>query len=252
MNNASAVGKTNALIVLNGITKLYQKGQDSVRALDGIDLSVAEKGMVAIVGASGSGKSSLLHIIGAMDRPTDGEITVAGQALRSLPESGLTRFRRKTIGFVFQSFNLIPNLSALENVMLPMEFNDVPSDERHARAKALLEKVGLGTRLNHKPRELSGGEQQRVAIARALANNPPLIMADEPTGNLDSKTGQIIYELLREIARERTVIVVTHAESLARLADRILHIRDGRLEADSQADQTNSHDFQMQRNINHA
>jgi putative ABC transport system ATP-binding protein len=252
MNNASAVGKTNALIVLNGITKLYHKGQDSVRALDGIDLSVAEKGMVAIVGASGSGKSSLLHIIGAMDRPTDGEIMVAGQALRTLPESGLTRFRRKTVGFVFQSFNLIPNLSGLENVMLPMEFNDVPSDERHARATALLGKMGLGTRLHHKPRELSGGEQQRVAIARALANNPPLIMADEPTGNLDSKTGQMIYQLLKEIARERTVIVVTHAEALAQMADRILHIRDGKIESDSQPLDMGSPNVGDQRSVNHA
>lgn len=230
MSNANAAAHRDALITLKGVTKVYRKGQDSVRALDGIDLSLAEKGMVAIVGSSGSGKSSLLHIVGAMDRPTQGEIVVAGLALHTLPESGLTRFRRKTVGFVFQSFNLIPNLSALENVMLPMEFNDVPGDERRTRAKALLDKVGLGARQSHKPRELSGGEQQRVAIARALANNPPVIMADEPTGNLDSKTGQMIYELLKEIARERTVVVVTHAEALAQMVDRIVHIRDGRLE----------------------
>lgn len=235
MSNANAAAHRDALITLKGVTKVYRKGQDSVRALDGIDLSLAEKGMVAIVGSSGSGKSSLLHIVGAMDRPTQGEIVVAGLALHTLPESGLTRFRRKTVGFVFQSFNLIPNLSALENVMLPMEFNDVPSDERRTRAKALLDKVGLGARQSHKPRELSGGEQQRVAIARALANNPPVIMADEPTGNLDSKTGQMIYELLKEIARERTVVVVTHAEALAQMVDRIVHIRDGRLEEDSQS-----------------
>ncbi len=251
MNKANAAANQGALISLKGLTKIYRKGQDSVRALDGIDLSLAEKGMVAIVGASGSGKSSLLHIVGAMDHPTDGEIVVAGQALRTLPESGLTRFRRKTVGFVFQSFNLIPNLSALENVMLPMEFNDVPGEERHARAKTLLEKIGLGARLHHKPRELSGGEQQRVAIARALANNPPLIMADEPTGNLDSKTGQIIYELLKEIARERTVVVVTHAEALAQLADRVVHIRDGKLESDSQSAQTGNTHFETRRNVNH-
>jgi len=189
--------------------------------------------MVAIVGASGSGKSSLLHVMGAMDRPTSGEVLVADQALNTLSEDALTRFRRQTVGFVFQSFNLIPNLTALENVMLPMEFNGVPAEERRRRARALLERVGLGQRLDHRPRELSGGEQQRVAIARALANDPPLILADEPTGNLDSKTGQMIYELLKEISKERTVLVVTHAEALAAMADRIVHIRDGQLKEGS-------------------
>jgi len=218
-----------ALIALRGVTKLYRKGQETVRALDGIDLDVAEKGMVAIVGASGSGKSSLLHVIGAMDRPSAGDVRVAGQDLNRLPEAALTRFRRQTAGFVFQAFNLIPNLTAAENVMLPMEFNGLPSSRRRERASALLERVGLGKRVAHRPRELSGGEQQRVAIARALANDPPLVLADEPTGNLDSKTGQVIYELLKEISRERTVLVVTHAEALAQMADRVIHIRDGRL-----------------------
>ena len=217
------------LIALRAVTKVHRKGHEAIRALDGIDLDVAEKGMVAIVGASGSGKSSLLYVIGAMDRPTSGELRVAGQDLNTLPEAVLTRFRRQTIGFVFQSFNLIPNLTALENVMLPMEFNGVPAFERRARAGALLDRVGLGKRIGHRPRELSGGEQQRVAIARALANDPPLVLADEPTGNLDSKTGQVIYELLKEIARERTVVVVTHAEALAQMADRVVHIRDGQL-----------------------
>jgi ABC-type lipoprotein export system ATPase subunit len=165
-----------------------------------------------------------------MDRPTSGDVLVAGQPLNTLREDALTRFRRQTVGFVFQSFNLIPNLTALENVMLPMEFNGVPAPERRRRARALLERVGLGQRLDHRPRELSGGEQQRVAIARALANDPPLILADEPTGNLDSKTGQVIYELLKEIAAERTVVVVTHAEVLAQMADRVIHIKDGKLE----------------------
>ncbi len=218
-----------ALIVLRGVTKLYRKGQEAIRALDGIDLEVAEKGMVAVVGASGSGKSSLLHVIGAMDRPNAGEVRVAGQDLNSVPDAALTRFRRQTVGFVFQAFNLIPNLTALENVMLPMEFNGVAAPERRARARAVLERVGLGKRLDHRPRELSGGEQQRVAIARALANDPPLVLADEPTGNLDSKTGQLIYELLKDIARDRTVVVVTHAEALARMADTVVHIKDGRL-----------------------
>ncbi len=217
------------LIALRRVTKLHRKGQETIRALDGIDLDVAENGMVAVVGASGSGKSSLLHVIGAMDRASSGQLRVAGQDLTTLSEAALTRFRRQTVGFVFQAFNLIPNLTALENVMLPMEFNGVPASERRERAGARLERVGLGKRVGHAPRELSGGEQQRVAIARALANDPPLVLADEPTGNLDSKTGQLIYELLKEIARERTVVVVTHAEVLAQMADRVVHIKDGRL-----------------------
>jgi ABC-type lipoprotein export system ATPase subunit len=218
-----------ALIALRGVTKMHRKGSEVIRALDGIDLEVAEKGMVAIVGASGSGKSSLLHVLGAMDRPSSGEVRVAGQDLSRLPEAALTRFRRQTVGFVFQAFNLIPNLTAVENVMLPMEFNAIAGPERRRRAAGLLERVDLSKRFAHRPRELSGGEQQRVAIARALANDPPLILADEPTGNLDSTTGQMIYELLKGISRERTVLVVTHAEALAQMAARVVHIKDGRL-----------------------
>jgi ABC-type lipoprotein export system ATPase subunit len=169
-------------------------------------------------------------MIGAMDRPTRGEVIVAGKTLNGLPGSELTRFRRQTVGFVFQTFNLIPNLTALENVMLPMEFDHVPKPERVRRAKSLLERLGLGQRLKHRPSELSGGEMQRVAIARALANNPPLVLADEPTGNLDSQTGQTIYELLKEISSERTVLVVTHAEALAQMANTVLHIKDGRIQ----------------------
>lgn len=232
MNDQMAVSAHSALITLHNVEKTYRKGKEIIRALDGIDLEVSAQGMVAIVGPSGSGKSSLLHIIGAMDRSSSGEVVVAGQTMNTLPEASLTVVRRKTVGFVFQSFNLIPNLSALENVMLPMEFNGVPPAERRQRATALLERLELGGRLTHRPRELSGGEQQRVAIARALANDPPLVLADEPTGNLDSKTGQMIYEMLKEIANERTVIVVTHAEALAALADRVLHIRDGKLVTD--------------------
>jgi len=227
------MNEKGALIALRGVTKLYRKGHETIRALDGIDLDVAEKGMVAIVGASGSGKSSLLHVIGAMDRPSSGHVRVAGQDLNALSEAALTRFRRETVGFVFQAFNLIPNLSALENVTLPMEFNGVPPAERRERGNRLLDRVGLGKRVTHKPRELSGGEQQRVAIARALANDPPLVLADEPTGNLDSKTGQLIYELLKEIARDRTVVVVTHARVLAQMADRVVDITDGRLVPDT-------------------
>lgn len=212
-------------------TRVYRKGAQEVRALDGVSLSAESPGLIAIVGPSGSGKSSLLHLIGAMDRATSGEVAVAGRSLAAMSDAELTAFRRATVGFVFQAFNLIPNLSALENVMLPMEFDGVASAERHHRAKELLGRIDLGTRLTHRPRELSGGEQQRVAIARALANNPPVVLADEPTGNLDSKTGALTYELLKEISRERTVLVVTHAEPLAAMADRVLHLQDGRIAA---------------------
>jgi len=223
------MSEPKAVVQLKAAAKHYPRGSEVVKALAGVDLRIDGTGVVAIVGPSGSGKSTLLHLIGAMDRPTRGEVIVAGQALNELPEKALTRFRRQTVGFVFQTFNLIPNLTALENVMLPMEFNKIEKAERDSRARRLLEQVGLAHRLTHRPGELSGGEQQRVAIARALANNPPLILADEPTGNLDTETGQKIYELLREVARQRTVLVVTHAEAFARMADRVLHIKDGRL-----------------------
>ncbi len=223
------MSEARAVVQLKDLAKYYPRGGEVVKALDGVDLRLHGTGMVAIVGPSGSGKSTLLHMIGAMDRPTRGEVIVAGRALNGLAEKALTRFRRRTVGFVFQTFNLIPNLTALENVMLPMEFNKIEKAERVSRAGRLLDQVGLGHRLTHRPGELSGGEQQRVAIARALANDPPLILADEPTGNLDTESGQKIYELLQEVARQRTVLVVTHAEALARMADRVLPIKDGRL-----------------------
>lgn len=221
----------NGLIVLREVSKIYQRGEQVVVALDGIDLEVPERGMVAIAGASGSGKSSLLHIIGAMDRASSGEVFVAGQRLDTLPAAALTAFRRNTVGFVFQSFNLIPNLSAIENVMLPMEFAGVAPEERKQRAGALLEQVGLAARVTHWPRELSGGEQQRVAIARALANNPPLILADEPTGNLDSQTAQQVGQLLLDLhGQEKTMLLtVTHSADLAAIFPRRLNMLDGTL-----------------------
>ncbi len=229
---------SDPVIELRGAAKTYRKGGEVVEALAGVDLTVPGPGMVAVVGPSGSGKSTLLHIVGAMDRPTRGEAIVAGRPLGHLSGAELTRFRRQTVGFVFQTFNLVPNLTAFENVALPMEFNATPRAARRERATALLNRFGLGARLKHYPRELSGGEMQRVAIARAIANEPPLVLADEPTGNLDSRSGQTIYELLREIARERTVLVVTHAEDLARLADRVIHMRDGRLLASAHSQST--------------
>lgn len=218
-----------ASVRLSGVSKSYRKGAEVVHALRGVSLEIGARGMVAIVGPSGSGKSTLLHLMGGMDEPSEGEVVVAGQTVNKLAQQELTRFRRQTVGFVFQSFNLIPNLTALENVALPMEFNGIGKTERHARATALLQRFNLGQRLGHRPKELSGGEMQRVAIARAVANEPRLVLADEPTGNLDTRSGQIVYELLAEIARERTVIVVTHSGELARLADRVIHIRDGQL-----------------------
>ena len=220
---------SDPVIELRDVAKTYRKGGEIIEALAGIDLTVPGPGMVAVVGPSGSGKSTLLHIVGAMDRLTRGEAIVVGRPLGRVPGAELTRFRRQTVGFVFQTFNLIPNLTALENVELPMEFNGVPKAARRERAGTLLNRFGLGAHLKHYPRELSGGEMQRVAIARAIANEPPLVLADEPTGNLNSRSGQTIYELLRAIAHERTVLVVTHARDLARLADRVIHMRDGRL-----------------------
>ncbi len=228
MNKAIEAGVTS-VIHLQSVSKSYRKGAEVVHALSDVSLDIGERGMVAVVGASGSGKSTLLHLIGGMDIPTQGEVVVAGQSINRLNQQELTRFRRTTVGFVFQTFNLIPNLTAQENVALPMEFNGVPKTEREERAASLLQRFNLGQRLRHQPRELSGGEMQRVAIARAVANQPRIVLADEPTGNLDSRSGQAVYELLREIARERTVVVVTHSDELARLADRVIQIRDGRL-----------------------
>jgi len=228
MNEAAEVSATPAIQLL-GVSKSYRKGGEVVHALSDVSLEIGERGMVAIVGPSGSGKSTLLHMIGGMDVPTRGDVIVAGQTVNRLTQQELTRFRRQTVGFVFQTFNLIPNLTALENVALPMEFNAAPKAARLDRATALLQRFNLGQRLKHRPRELSGGEMQRVAIARAVANEPRLVLADEPTGNLDSRSGQLVYDLLREIARERTVVVVTHSEELARLADRVIYIRDGQL-----------------------
>lgn len=214
-------------IELIDIVKTYAKGAKSVVALNKVSMKIGKALMAAIVGPSGSGKSTLLYIIGGMDKPTSGTVRILGSELNRLNEKELTQYRLKKVGFVFQSFNLIPNLTALENVMLPLEFNSVPSSERKQRAMQLLEQVGLQQRVHHKPAELSGGEMQRVAIARALANDPAFILADEPTGNLDSESGTRIIELLRDIANERIVIVVTHNEKLARKADKVFYIRDG-------------------------
>ena len=216
---------------LESVTREYTLGKSIVRALRGLDLSVSKGEIVAIMGPSGSGKSTLLHILGALDTPTEGSAQIERTDLAELKERQLARLRGKKIGFVFQTFNLSQTLSAQMNVELPMIFQGVHKAERAKRARQLLDKVGLGDRVRHRPSELSGGEQQRVAIARALANDPEIILADEPTGNLDTESGQPILELLKKLSHEdgKTVILVTHDPEAAAIADRIVRLRDGKV-----------------------
>jgi putative ABC transport system ATP-binding protein len=207
-------------------------GKVIVPALRGISFDVEESEFLAVLGPSGSGKSTLLHIIGCLDRPDEGEILFEGINILSLTDDGLAELRLKKIGFVFQFFNLLPRLTALENVKIPLTLAGISDKEADERARNLLELVGLGKRLNHKPSELSGGEQQRVAIARALINNPKLVLADEPTGNLDTKSGWEIVSLMRKLNEElgQTFIVVTHDPQIAEAADRIIYLKDGLIE----------------------
>jgi putative ABC transport system ATP-binding protein len=218
-------------IEAHGIVKVFGKGDYAVRALDGVDLAVRRAEMVAIMGASGSGKSTLLHIIGALDAPTGGQIAVAGQRYEGLDEAGLTRLRRDHIGFVFQFFNLLPSLSAAENVLLPALIARRRDGGLERRALALLDEVGIGDRAEHTPAELSGGQQQRVSIARALLLEPELILADEPTGNLDTRSGREVLQILRDLAGSggHTIVMVTHDPAAAAVADRIVFLRDGRV-----------------------
>jgi len=217
------------LLDLKGITKEYKLGKTIVRALRGLDLNIEEGEIVAIMGPSGSGKSTLMHIVGALDTPTGGTAILDGQDLQQLKERKLVTLRGKKVGFVFQTFNLIQTLSAQQNVELPMIFQGIRKGERARRAKELLSKVGLADRVRHRPNELSGGERQRVAIARALANDPEIILADEPTGNLDSESGAPILALLKKLSTDdgRTVIIVTHDPDATAIADRIVRLRDG-------------------------
>jgi putative ABC transport system ATP-binding protein len=220
---------------LRGVERVFRTGGGEVRALDGIDLVVEPGELVAVEGASGSGKSTLLQLLGALDTPTAGSLSLNGRELSTLSEKERTAVRAREIGFVFQAFNLIPTLSAAENVEIAMVPMRVPKEERHARALELLEQVGLAARSQHLPTLLSGGEQQRVAIARALANEPKVILADEPTGNLDSRTADDVVQLLRSLSDEGavTVVLVTHAEEVARVARRRVKLRDGRVLDDS-------------------
>jgi putative ABC transport system ATP-binding protein len=218
------------MIQLKNAHKIYPMGEISVQALRGLDLTIKPGEFVAIMGPSGSGKSTLMHLLGCLDLPSDGLVQLDGQDVTKLDEDTLAQIRGKKIGFVFQTFNLIPTLTALENVELPLFFQGVPRRERSTRSVELLQKVGLNGRIHHKPSQLSGGERQRVAIARALANNPEIILADEPTGNLDSESGEAILKLLEQLNREsKTIILVTHNPEAAAYAHRIVRIKDGRL-----------------------
>ncbi|MGA8067612.1 MAG: ABC transporter ATP-binding protein [Terriglobales bacterium] len=223
----------NALAVrTESVCRHYRMGEASVRAVDGISIDIRAGEFVALLGASGSGKSSLLNLVAGLDRPTSGAVTVHGNNLATLSREQLAKYRLHTVGMVFQSFNLIPSMSLVENVELPLRFAEVDRRERSALAGTALERVGLSARLAHRPMELSGGEQQRASLARALINRPKLLLADEPTGNLDSRTGTEIMELIRSFNQSMgmTVLMVTHEQSLAeKYAGRMLHLADGRL-----------------------
>ncbi len=225
---------TTTLIRLQGVTKTYDAGELAVQALRGVDLTVERGQMVAIIGPSGSGKSTLMHILGCLDAPTAGNYTLDGQDVAAMSSFQLASVRNRKIGFVFQTFNLLPKASLLRNVELPMLYGGIGSAERKERASAALHKVGLEERAKHRPAELSGGQRQRATIARALVMSPSLILADEPTGNLDSKTGFEILDLFREMhARGETIVIVTHDPRIAEVCQRVVRIVDGAIESDS-------------------
>lgn len=222
-----------ALIHIENMKKIYNPGENEVRALDGIDLDIEKGDLVAIVGHSGSGKSTLMNMLGCLDTPTSGKYVLDGQDVASMTDNQLADVRNKEIGFIFQGFNLISNLDAVGNVELPLVSRGVSKNERKQLAMEALKSVGLEDRMKHKPNEMSGGQQQRVAVARAVAAKPPIILADEPTGNLDTKSTQEIMEILKELHRSgRTVIIITHDEEIASQAHRVIRILDGRIEED--------------------
>lgn len=222
-------GSAPAIIVGRDLHKIFTLGDQQVHALNGVNIAVPQGQFIAIMGPSGSGKSTLLYLLGGLDRPTMGDILVAGRYLNTLGSEGLADFRRATVGFIFQAFHLVPTLTALENVALPIQFARKPRYNPEKRAKELLDMLGLSDRMRHRPSELSGGQQQRVAIARALANNPPLLLADEPTGNLDTESGKMVMDALRQIRSDAgtTVVIVTHDPNIASTADRVLTLIDG-------------------------
>ena len=222
-----------ALIEIRDLCKIYNPGEVEVRALDHVNLTINRGELVAIIGQSGSGKSTLMNQLGCLDVPTSGDYYLSGQNVAKLSDNELSDIRNREIGFIFQGFNLIPNLTAVENVEVPLIYRGIGKRERRQLAIASLEKVGLGHRLDHKPSQMSGGQQQRVAIARAIAAAPPLILADEPTGNLDSASSKEILGILKQLhASCRTVILITHDNEIAAQAKRIIHIRDGQIDSD--------------------
>jgi len=225
----------NLVIKIDGVTKLYHMGSETIHALRGVALKIHRNEYLAIMGPSGSGKSTLMNMLGCLDTPTAGLYEFNGKNVAHMFDDELAAIRNQEIGFVFQTFNLLARSTALHNVELPLIYAGVRKDDRIERARAALEHVGLGDRMNHKPNELSGGQRQRVAIARALVNNPSIILADEPTGNLDSRTGEEIMALFEQLYRQgNTLIVVTHEEDVARHARRIVRLRDGLIESDQQ------------------
>lgn len=226
---------TQPFIRVRALKKYYQMGGTTVRALDGLDLDIEAHTLTVVMGPSGSGKSTLLYLLGGLDHATSGAISVDGARLDEMDENALALFRRRTVGFVFQSFNLISSMSALENVAFPMQFAGITSTQRNVQARNLLNQVGLDNRADHRPTELSGGQQQRVAIARALVNNPSLILADEPTGNLDTSSGAIIMQLLSDLHNSgRTVLVVTHDPRMTRFATHKIFLLDGRIVSEAE------------------
>lgn len=239
MNNSdnNMISTAENLVVLSGISKHYKSGDEEVRALDSVSLTINKGEFLSILGPSGSGKSTLMNMLGCLDKPTLGEYYLNSQSVSALSGNQLAKIRNLNIGFVFQSFNLLEYASALENVALPLVYRGVKAAERRKKAAALLERVGLGDRMHHKPNQLSGGQKQRVAIARALVNDPQIILADEPTGALDSKSGAEIEALFNELHREgRTLIIVTHDNALAQRTKRIINIKDGKVVSDERVD----------------
>ena len=221
------------LIEIRDMHKIYNPGENEVRALDGVDLTIYENEFVAIIGQSGSGKSTLMNMLGLLDTPTHGEYYINGKLVDDLTDDQMSVIRNEEIGFIFQGFNLISSLSALENVELPLVYRGMPKQERREISQQALERVGLGSRIHHLPAEMSGGQQQRVAVARAIAAKPPVILADEPTGNLDTKSTKEVMAILHELKDEgRTVIVITHDNEIAEEAERVIRIRDGKVVED--------------------
>ena len=224
---------SGVVIKTEELAKVYEMGAEQVHALRGVDLEIRKGEYVAIMGPSGSGKSTLMNLIGCLDSPSSGKYWLAGRLVSDLDDDELAYIRNKEIGFVFQTFNLLPRATALHNVELPLIYNGTPAEERIEKAKKALDRVDLTDRMSHKPNELSGGQRQRVAIARALVNNPSIVLADEPTGNLDSKTGEEIMALFENLYRQgNTIILVTHENDIAQHAHRIIHIRDGKIASD--------------------